>query len=228
MSKWWWIGSLTYDPYSEDHFERLDVIGGNDFSTKVWMIFNSYTFSSDKTILNGIIDGLRFLKENDIKVVWKKEFRAALKYLNAYGGSVLLDLLSEEEICRIFLTKILELLGGDSNGMDFEAGDTDDIYSDDSDVEDGDEDIDGLPQKAIDYLNSIPQKAIYVDYGDEVIVKRVRDGSLLKPFVIPNEKEKLRLMANIVKESLGKRENEIIILKQEKNERYEVVSIKKP
>lgn len=109
ISKCWWLGHNTFDSSRENQFEKLDAIGSNDISTKVSDIFYSYSFSSNPTILSGITKMFKYFNDREISVVPKKYLRPSLQFLNAVGGSVVLDCLSDDEIAKIMIDKIEEI-----------------------------------------------------------------------------------------------------------------------
>ena len=104
LAKCWWVGHSTYDVSNmENHFESLDVIGSNDLNSKINEFFYNFTFSSNSDIMAAIIDALRKLKEEGRRILVREHIRPAMSYLNAVGGSIVLDCLEKEEITRIFL-----------------------------------------------------------------------------------------------------------------------------
>lgn len=110
LAKYWWVGHATYDHTKRNKFELLDALGAEDFSSKVTDLFYSNTFASNPTITRGICRAWQIsLRERGMKLVTRKHFRPALQYMNALGGCILLDVLSEEEIKDIFLEYIDQL-----------------------------------------------------------------------------------------------------------------------
>lgn len=109
LAKYWWVGHSTYQPTSQNKFELLNALGPDDFSSKVNDLFYSYTFSSNLTITKGICKAWKIFQDRKIKLPTREYFRPALQYLNALGGGILLDVLSEEEIKDIFFDFIYQL-----------------------------------------------------------------------------------------------------------------------
>ena len=72
-------------------------------STKVTDIFHNYTFTSNREILTGIIEGIYYFNKNGIKFNMIKHARPCLQYINAIGGSTVLDIYSSDEIRDIFI-----------------------------------------------------------------------------------------------------------------------------
>lgn len=119
LAKCWWVGKNTYDYTKINHFEKLDVLGIKDISTKITDIFYSNTFSSNPTILNGIIKALKYFNNKNINVSQMEHIRPTLQFLNAIGGNILLDCLSEEEISKIFIDNVEKILNGDKQAIEF-------------------------------------------------------------------------------------------------------------
>ena len=133
IAKCWWVGRNTYDSSNANPFEKLDVIGSNDISSKISDIFYSNNFSANPVILNGIVKAFKNFKEENIQLSHKEHIRPALQFLNAVGGGVILDCLDEDEIAHMLIDNIYGILQGDQQGVEIE---------DESD-EDEDMEIDG-------------------------------------------------------------------------------------
>ena len=129
LAKCWWVGHNTYNPSnSQNHFENLDIIGSNDFNSKITEFFYNFTFSSNPEVMAAIIDTLRYYKEEGKKISVRNHIRPALSYLNAVGGSVVIDCLSKEEITSIFSDAIDAIIQGDTPTLNLEnSSDVDDI-----------------------------------------------------------------------------------------------------
>lgn len=128
LAKCWWVGRATFDKNNDNHFERLDIIGSNDLTTKISDIFYSNTFASNPTILAGICDALKYFSDHGQPLDEKIHVRAAMQYLNAVGGVTLLDVLTEEEICKIMTSRIISILKGQSGDIEVEeAGEEDQL-----------------------------------------------------------------------------------------------------
>ena len=145
LAKCWWVGRATFEKSNPNHFERLDIIGANDITTKISDIFYSNTFSSNPVILAGICDALKYFNERGQTLDVKKHIRASMKYLNALGGVTLLDMLTCEEISKIMISRIISILNGQSGDIDIDNADEEDqlleeILEDDMDVENNLED----------------------------------------------------------------------------------------
>lgn len=111
LAKCWWISYLLYDAENlKDPYWRLRVLGPENFSTNVSDIFVNYGFSKNPNVLDGIIEGIRRCREEKLPTIkrGKPALREGLKYLNAVGGSVLLDTLSRDEIADILVAGVRE------------------------------------------------------------------------------------------------------------------------
>ena len=109
LAKYWWVGHGTYQATAQNKFELLDALGPEDFSTKVTDLFYSNTFASNPTIIKGICKAWKIFSDRGIKLPTREYFRPALQYLNALGGGILLDVLSEDEIKDVFFDFIHQL-----------------------------------------------------------------------------------------------------------------------
>ncbi|MEG1889234.1 MAG: DUF6339 family protein [Lachnospiraceae bacterium] len=117
LAKCWWVGRNTFDGVAANSFEKLDIIGSNDISSKISDIFYSNTFSSNPVILGGIVDGIKYFKDEGTQITLKEHIRPSLQVLNAVGGGVILDCLSEEDIADIFIENVYGILQGDEQGI---------------------------------------------------------------------------------------------------------------
>lgn len=115
LAKCWWVGRNTYDASNaKNHFERLDIIGSNDINSKVTEFFYNFTFSSNPYVLDGIINALRYFKNEGITISVREHIRPAMSYLNAVGGAVVIDCIPQEEITEIIVNAIQGIMQGDS------------------------------------------------------------------------------------------------------------------
>ena len=126
LAKYWWVGRALYNPDSTNHFEKLDILGASDMSTKISDIFYSYTFSSNQQILDGIIGMYKYFNEEGIKLPTMTTVRPALQHLNSVGGGLILDCLSSEEITQELVHYIEGLLQGDSTEAHYQNEQFDD------------------------------------------------------------------------------------------------------
>ena len=138
LSKCWWVGHNTYDPDNTvNHFEKLDIIGSNDISTKISDIFHNNTFASNPYIFIAIVNALKYFKEENKTLQTQTHIRPALQYLNAVGGSVVIDCLEQDEITDIFINAIESIMQGDKPSLSFNDSldDVDDLEDDDTSEE---------------------------------------------------------------------------------------------
>lgn len=117
LAKCWWVGRNTYDGLSANHFEKLDIIGSNDISSKISDIFYSNNFSSNPVILGGIVGGIKYFKDEGIQITLREHIRPSLQLLNAVGGNIILDCLNEEDIADIFIDNVYAIIQGDEQGI---------------------------------------------------------------------------------------------------------------
>lgn len=89
-----------------------------------------------------IIEALRRFKEDGRHILVREHIRPAMSYLNAIGGSVVIDCLEKEEITRIFSDAVDAIIQGDVPALNFEGSVSvvgDDVdYSDDENVDETD------------------------------------------------------------------------------------------
>ena len=121
LSKCWWVGHNTYDPNNnQNHFENLDIIGSNDLNSKINEFFYNFSFSSNPDVMTAIIDALRQFKKDGRHILVREHIRPAMSYLNAVGGSVVIDCLEKDEITRIFSDAVDAIMQGDIPTLNFE------------------------------------------------------------------------------------------------------------
>lgn len=138
LAKCWWVGHNTYDfSNTGNHFESLDIIGSNDLNSKINEFFYNFTFSSNSDIMAAIIDALRKFKEEGKRILVREHIRPAMSYLNAVGGSVVLDCLEKEEIARIFSDAVDAIMQGDTPILNFDVN----INSESEDMDYSDDEI---------------------------------------------------------------------------------------
>lgn len=138
LAKCWWVGHNTYDSTNTgNHFESLDIIGSNDLNSKINEFFYNFTFSSNSDIMIAIIDALRKFREEGKRILVREHIRPAMSYLNAVGGSVVLDCLEKEEIARIFSDAIDAIMQGDTPILNFDVN----INSENEDIDYSDDEI---------------------------------------------------------------------------------------
>ncbi len=128
LAKAWWVGHNTYNAKDEkNHFEKLDLIGSSDISSKVLEFFYNYSFSSISHIMDGITEGLRHFRNEGKYLSPRNHIRPAMINLNAVGGSIVLDCLEIEEIAEIFINTIDGIMQGDKSVIGSDLTENDDI-----------------------------------------------------------------------------------------------------
>ena len=106
LAMYWWTGHTLYDMTKANPFEKLDIIGASDIRTKIMLIFN-YPFVRNPNITNGIVKCFKYFNDKDIKLNdIRHQVSPAMQKLNAIGGSIILDCLSEDEIADIIIKEI--------------------------------------------------------------------------------------------------------------------------
>ncbi len=70
--------------------------------------------------MTAIIDALRQFKKDGRHILVREHIRPAMSYLNAVGGSVVIDCLEKDEITRIFSDAVDAIMQGDIPTLNFE------------------------------------------------------------------------------------------------------------
>ena len=99
LSRYWWLGYLTYDVNRKDPFEFMKY-WGEDFAVKNLVLFSN-NFMGNRKIARGLIAALLELKHLRFAIhgmVKRDLYYQASQYLNVLGGLHILDYYSEEEI----------------------------------------------------------------------------------------------------------------------------------
>ena len=107
LAKAWWVGKRMYD--SSDLVNpnrRLDIVGPHDLVTLINEIFYNYNFSANETILEGIIEGIKYFRDNDISFNYGSHLRKTMQAINAVGGGTILDCWTSEEIRDLFVSQM--------------------------------------------------------------------------------------------------------------------------
>ena len=188
LSKYWWVGRMTYDENSEDPFFALKAIGSSDLNSKITEIFYNNTFTSNAEILKAITDALGFFYKNSVYLSEREVLRPTMQYLNAVGGALCLDALPREEITKITVDKINSLLKGKESVLSIVE---DDDY-------DEDEEPEVIPLNAPEVVETLSfdfdyEEPVYVCKGSRVTVY-IEDLDKEKLFIIPKDKERNEMM----------------------------------
>ena len=121
LARCWWTGHLLYDATRLNPFEKLDIIGASDIRSKMMLIFNN-SFSRNQNIVNGIVKCFRHFNEQGIKLNdIRHQVSPAMQQLNAIGGTIVLDCLSEDEIADILIKAIEDTLNGKKSSIVYES-----------------------------------------------------------------------------------------------------------
>lgn len=152
LAKCWWVGRNTFDETNTNPFEKLDIIGSNDISSKISDIFYSNNFSSNPTILSGIVNGIKYFKDEGVQITLREHIRPSLQLLNAVGGGLILDCLSEDDIAEIMIENIYAIIQGDEQGIVADNSDDENDYS------------------AIENSDSADEDEMYIALGNRVTV----------------------------------------------------------
>lgn len=214
LSRYWWVGYVTYDPESANHWKNLEIIGAEDFLSKVNELFYNNLFCANPAIIRGICNGLQFYREKKQKLIVKEHIRPTLQYLNALGGGILLDGLSDDDISKIVIEYIGRIIRGEKEdfviGQDLELDediDVEDITETETEVVDVDyqqeqEDIES-ESSAID-VDDVLGKPDIVKAGCIVEVLSIRKNQI-QTYTMPE----VEGMKTIHKSLLGKKVGEI-------------------
>lgn len=112
LAKCWWTGRAFYDTTQSTPFEKLDIVGANDISSKISYILR-YPFASNPKILNGIVKFFKHFKDRNVKLgALKETLQPAMAELNKVGGALVLDCLTDEEIAAIIIEYVEKILSG--------------------------------------------------------------------------------------------------------------------
>lgn len=112
LAKCWWVGRSCFN--LTNNYHALDVIGSNDLNTKINDIFKSYNFTANSTILQGIIEGIEYFKDENVVLKSREYLRPTLQYINAVGGGTILDYWDSREIRNLFINHVNLLMGGNN------------------------------------------------------------------------------------------------------------------
>lgn len=231
LAKCWWAGQSTYDSMNSKHWEMLDSIGPEDFATKVSDILYSNTFAANTDIMKGICKGLNFYRKQGIGLSVKDHIRPTMQYLNALGGSVLLDMYTEDEIAKEVINFIERSRTGKESAFvveEIQEVPEDNIIDDESDAIQMDEvniDYQEYEDAQIAATEELDPKTILgapdsVIYGCKVVVKDVVSGKYMEP-VIPKEVGVGQLYP-LPEKLLGHSVGDVVV---HMGKRYEVIKI---
>ncbi len=209
LAKCWWVGYLISQ--IDNSWAYLDAIGSSDFSSKVGEIFYNNNFSSNKHILKGICEALKAYKERGIEITVRTNLRPALQYLNALGGSLLLDMYSSNEITTIIVNKIEQIRNGDEGGIIDDSEHEDDTFDDETNDEFTDEEVninyidelESFEEELENFdINSISLELDTVYYGCTVYTLKLPENKIAR---FPYPSDESQPLSKIMQEMLGKK-----------------------
>ena len=96
LSRYWWIGRLTYDESRREPFE-LTRYFEKDFATKSLIIFSS-NFTGSRPVLHGLLEALIAMEQDNGQRSRRNDYYEAANFLNVYGGTHILDYFEKDEI----------------------------------------------------------------------------------------------------------------------------------
>lgn len=164
LAKCWWVGRMLYDKENSNPFEKLDILGSNNLSTKITDIFHNNTYSSNPEVINGIILAIKHFVKEGKKISATEHIRPTLQLLNAIGGGIILDCLSSDEISEIFIDNIERIMQGDDSDVETN---TDDYLDEDDENSEVNED---LKSKEI-------EDEMYVVIGCKITAVQIKTGT---------------------------------------------------
>ena len=110
LAKCWWTGRAFFDATRNNVFEKLEILGANDISSKISYILR-YSFTANPTILNGIVNFFKHFKDEKKSLgALKETLQPAMAELNKAGGARILDCLTETEIAAIMIEYVEKIL----------------------------------------------------------------------------------------------------------------------
>lgn len=183
IAKCWWVGRNTYDPSNVNSFEKLDIIGSNDISSKISDIFYSNNFSANPIILNGIIKAFKNFKEENIQLSLKEHIRPSLQFLNAVGGGVVLDCLDEDEIADMLIDNIYGIIQGDQQGVEIEdeSDEYEDMDLDGNGILEEEESEDGTQDEYVVIGQKVNVRIKETDEQKVIFVNYLRNSTKIPP-----------------------------------------------
>lgn len=108
LARMWWVGRLIYNEKSKSPFEALEYMR-NDFGTKVLSLFSS-NFTNNPHITRAILIAIATLEKSNFKVS-RSAYLEILRYVNALGGIIILDYLTEDELKNKIIKHYCEING---------------------------------------------------------------------------------------------------------------------
>lgn len=111
LARSWWIGYRTYDEnHQSNPWWLLDFMGASDIHGKAYSLFSS-TFTNNKKIGLGIIEGVMLSQEHYKNVLYTYAY--VDKYFNALGGVKILDVLTREQVRDMTVKLLADVWAGE-------------------------------------------------------------------------------------------------------------------
>lgn len=87
----------------------LDALGATDFYSKLFSIA-SRSFIGNEKIRGGFVKFLQHFNDYGIILDKEKHIQPAMTELNKFGGAIVLDCLTENEIAKIMIAHVEKIL----------------------------------------------------------------------------------------------------------------------
>ena len=184
IAKCWWVGRNTYDPSNvANPFEKLDIIGSNDISSKISDIFYSNNFSANPVILSSIVKAFKNFKDENTQLSLKEHIRPSLQFLNAVGGGVVLDCLDEDEIADMLIDNIYGILQGDEQGVEIEeeSEEYEDMDVDGNDISEEESSEDSVEEEYIVIGQKVNVRIKETDEPKTILVNYLPNSTKIPP-----------------------------------------------
>ena len=95
LARLWWVGYMTYDAGAKDPFILTEYIC-KDLNGRGFPLLTGSNFANNKEILKSLLYTLMDFEKS--KKLSREEFNEVTKMMNLWGGKILLDSLSREEL----------------------------------------------------------------------------------------------------------------------------------
>lgn len=97
ISRLWWYARVTYDETLDDPYELTKYICKNDINGKFFPLL-SCVFVNNNFVFRSIIKSIKRYEDDHNITISRKDFNAIKTYLSRLSGTIVIDILSEEEI----------------------------------------------------------------------------------------------------------------------------------
>lgn len=104
ISKLWWVSYLTYDELSENPFWLTEYIY-NDINGRGFPLFGS-NFSNNRFLLHTFLKTIKKFEDDNNLTLSRIEFISMIKMMNLWGGKIILECLSEQNLENKILKKL--------------------------------------------------------------------------------------------------------------------------